>query len=373
MIWLTGHPGFQRLSRFADGTLRPREQARVASHLADCPRCREEVAMVRRMAETAREIPAPAISDHILRQALNRRAEGERVLLPTADAGAPPARQPKTSRLVAMAAMLTLLVGSLVLSVRVLEADRPALRIHPERPTAGQVLRMEYHGGALFADQTHLKLRARYRTATDRQWQFLAGILVRGDDGLYRAEVALPDSVVYAAFAVEDLEGERLDSNNRQLWDVMVHGDDGRPTLDAMAARVRDLERRDWGEAYEMAREMTRAYPDAPQSWAMRFSFELSLFNRDSVFAEHRTQFRRLEKRLSREAAPAPEEMAWLATYAVGLEDLSSARTWVDRAAESGFGPIVAEAEMLLVSNAFKGDTVGILQDLDSIWDRAPA
>lgn len=369
MIWITGHPGFRRLSRFADGELRAREQARVASHLADCPRCREDVALVRRMARAARTMPTPRASDELLQQALARRAASERVLLPTTDAGAPATARPRTARTAAIAAMLTLLVGSLVVSVRMLEADRPDLRLHPEGPVAGEVLSVEYHGGALFADQTHLKLRARYRTATDRQWQLLAGILVRGDDGLYRTDVALPDSVVYAAFAVEDLYGERLDSNNRQLWDIMVRGDDGTPTLDAMAARLRDLERRDWGEAYDVAREMTERYPDEPRSWATRFSYELGLFDRDSVFDTHRAEFRRLEKRLSEDPRPEPQAMGWLASYALGLGDIASASTWVDRAGEQGRHlSIVAESEMMLLALRHEGDLELILSELEDLW-----
>lgn len=369
MTWITGHPGYRRLSRFADGELGAREQERVASHLAACPRCREEVALIRRMADAARQIPAPPASERLLQQALARRAAGERVLLPTSDAGAPSKRRPRTGRTAAIAAMLTLLVGSLVYSVQLLEADRPALRIQPKQPVQGEVLRVEYHGGALFADQTHLKLRARYRTATDRQWQLLAGILVRGDDGRYRTEVALPDSVVYAAFAVEDLYGERLDSNNRQLWDVMLHGDNGRPTLDALTARLRDLERRDWGEAYDVAREMTEIYPDEPRSWAIRFSYELSLFDRDSVFAEHSEQFRRLEKQLSEEPRPDPASMGWLASYALGLGDIASGSTWVARAVDEGRHlPVVAEAEMMLLAVRHDGEYEKILSEMERLW-----
>ena len=50
-------------------------------------------------------------------------------------------------------------------TINELSEQDPNLRIHPEDPQAGETLRVEYHGGALFSDETHLALRARFRAA----------------------------------------------------------------------------------------------------------------------------------------------------------------------------------------------------------------
>ncbi|HUG40425.1 MAG TPA: zf-HC2 domain-containing protein, partial [Longimicrobiales bacterium] len=374
MRWFKWHPDERLLNRFADGELGEREHARIAGHLAGCPPCREEVGLVRRIGDVARTLPGPIATDEVLRRALARRGAGERVLLPMSDAGATRPVPVRRFAPAAAAAVLTLLMVGLVFSVRVLEADRPALRIHPERPAAGEPLRVEYHGGALFADQTHLALRARYRTADDHHWQLLAGVLARGEDGLYRTEVQLPDSVVYAAFAVEDLHGERLDSNNRELWDVMAHGEDGKPTLDAMTARTWDLEHRDWGEAYEVAKEMTALYPDDPQSWSVRFAYELSLFDRDSIVRAHRREFARLERRISEAPGADPIAMAWLAIYAVDLSDFQTAELWLRRAAaEAPQSLPVAGAEALYLLVKQSDDLAATLPALENLWTRLSA
>ncbi len=86
------HPSFARLSRFADGELSGRRRERTARHLAECARCREEVAFIRRAGEVARSIPARPPSDDLLEDILERRAAGERVLLPTSNPD-PPVRR----------------------------------------------------------------------------------------------------------------------------------------------------------------------------------------------------------------------------------------------------------------------------------------
>ena len=70
MRWFTRHPAEARLNRFADGDLDERDQARVAEHLAGCPRCREEVAIVRRLGEMTRSLPTPIAQDEVLRRVL---------------------------------------------------------------------------------------------------------------------------------------------------------------------------------------------------------------------------------------------------------------------------------------------------------------
>ena len=370
-LWgLPRHPGYRRLNRYADGELTESERSRVAAHLERCERCRREVAFIHRAGEVARSLRTRPASDSILRQALARRQSGERVLLPWGDMGEAPARG-RVAVPAIVAALLVLLIGSLVVSVRVLEADRPGLHVAPERPRAGARLSVEYRAPQLFADAPRLKLRARYRSASHASWQLLAGVLVRGDDGVYRARVSLPDSVVYAAFAVEDLSGERLDSRNRRLWEVLVHGGSGRPTLAALGAQAEDLLPRDWGAAYRTAIRMTELYPDAPQAWLHRLVAEQSLFDPDSLDAAYRARYRALE-RATLADPDAGDQLAWLAGLAITLGDPAGARRALDRAARdpAPASPIRIRSELLVEMLAERREPPALLPTIEGLWRR---
>jgi anti-sigma factor RsiW len=135
MVW--GHPRYGRLSRFADGGLKPADQERVARHLAKCARCREEVAVIRRVATVARALRMPTVSPAVLDDALARRWAGDRVLLPSSDPGAPEFTPRRV--LSPVAALITLLVVAAMVSVGVLWADRPGPEATPADLGSGAV------------------------------------------------------------------------------------------------------------------------------------------------------------------------------------------------------------------------------------------
>ena len=53
--------------------------------------------------------------------------------------------------------------------------------------------------------------------------------LARDSRGDYRGSLRIPDSVVFAAFSVEDEPGVLVDDNAHQLWYLMRRAPDGRP------------------------------------------------------------------------------------------------------------------------------------------------
>ena len=365
-----GHPLYRTLNRFADGELSPRRQRRVAAHLADCSRCRREVSFIRNAGELARSLDTQKVRQELLDRVLERRAEGERVLLPVEPPGAMPSR---TQRLVpAAAAAVLLLFTGLFVGTGLLEADRGGLTIEPERPQAGDTLTLRYDGGFEFERETYLKVRTRYRTSTGADWQQIAGIMERDDEGLFTTQVALPDSVVYAAFAVEDLTGEQVDSNNRGLWDVMVHGADGRPTVIALFERFADLfGRGDKVEAHRTARLAIELYPNAPYGWSTLLSIQgVSGIVNDSIRAFHREQFRRLERHLSEDPPEDPRALADMALYALRLSDPAGIEYWSRQAERRGDrSATVYQAKAFL---AGQSRSPAAEQQLEALWQEAP-
>ncbi len=153
----------------------------------------------------------------------------------------------------------------------------------------------------VLAREPELVLRARYRTAWDDAYASADGqrrvaTLVRSSDGTFRGALRLPDSVVFAAFAVEDSGARRVDSRSRALWELLAHGADGRPTYDALRERENDLIGRNMESALAATRQRAALYPEQPDAWATLFGIEQ--FNlgslTDSALADHRARLARL-------------------------------------------------------------------------------
>lgn len=105
------HPGFRRLRAFAAGELPPAERARVAGHLAGCPRCRRVVASVRALVAAAAEETAPPVPAGAWESILARRAAGEQVILPAADPAPPAAGPARRARSWALPRAAALVLG----------------------------------------------------------------------------------------------------------------------------------------------------------------------------------------------------------------------------------------------------------------------
>lgn len=368
---LDRHPSYAALNRFADGELESRRHRRVADHLAGCSRCRQEVAFIRQAGELARSLETPAMPDGVLDEVLARRAAGERVLLPLQSPGAD--TTPRWRGLPAAAAALVLVTAGLFLFTGLLEADRGGLDLDPERPRAGATLSTTYDAGVSFPDETYLKLRARFRTESGRQWHQIAAILTRGDDGLFRGEVELPESVVYAAFAVEDLYGRVVDSRNRTLWTVLVHGRDGRPTLAALGERFNDLVTRGWMDAQDVARTMTRLYPESPRGWATLRAVDDYLGKAEERTPLHRERFRELERAMSDGPPSRASDLAWLAVYAFDLGEWTSAAFWLRQAEDRGDRSATFYQTTITQMRVHdRPDPAEGLREVESLWNEAP-
>lgn len=368
---LKRHPSYATLNRFADSELGPRRRRRVANHLAACDRCRKDVTFIRQAGEVARSLAKPPLPDGLLERVLERRAAGERVILPLESPGAVQGRGPKAAPVVA--AVLTLFAVGLFVSTGLLQADRPDFRTLPERPRAGQPLTVEYDGGYEFSDLDQLSLRTRFVTGSGRSWQQLGGILRRGDDGIFRARLQLHDSVVYAAFAVESQDGDRVDHNGGRLWDVMAHGPDGRPTLEALTQRYVDIVARDVPEASRTVESMTGLYPESPRGWWLKAAAAGRGSGDDSTTAFYRDRLRDLERSFAESPPSDPDDFAFLALFAGTMGELADLQHWTAEAERRGArSRWLALARTAVVRAYERLPPAQALRELETIWQESP-
>ncbi len=365
------HPSYATLNRFADGELGPRRRRRVANHLAACDRCRKDVAFIRQAGELARSLADPPLPDGLLERVLERRADGERVILPLESPGAVQDRGPKAAP--AVAAVLTLVAVGLFVSTGLLQADRAGLRTLPERPRAGQPLTVEYEGGYEFSDLDHLSLRTRFVAGSGSSWQQIGGMLERGDDDIFRARLQLPDSAVYVAFAVESQDGDRVDHNGGRLWDVMVHGPDGRPTLEALTQRYVDILTRDPPEASRTVESMTELYPGSPRGWWLKAAAAGRGSGNDRTTAFYRDRLRDLERSFAESPPSDPDDFAFLALFSGTMGELADLQHWTGEAERRGArSRWLALARTAVVRAYQRLPPAQGLRELETIWQESP-
>ncbi|HEX8274617.1 MAG TPA: redoxin domain-containing protein [Longimicrobiaceae bacterium] len=372
------HPRFRSLARFAAGGLEGGARARVAAHLAGCGRCRDEVAALRRASADARATPVPAPPADALERILARRAAGERVVLPAAERAA---HRGGRRVLPALAASLVLLVAAASLFVRApeLQADDSELRLLPAQPRAGATVTVEYRATAKLGGEERLVLRARFRAAGEARQNFQIphlGVaeLERTADRTFRGSFRLPDSAVYAVFAVEDARGTRVDANG-EAWELLVHAADGRPLADALAQRREDASERNQRLAAEATRELARLYPEHPWSGLLLFSLERSEATRagaDSLRLAHRPRVGASHRRLSQAQAPSPEEMGGLLRYAGAVGDTAVERHWRTRLLrEHPVSPRAVQERVFALRDAHRADPARLLGEFERLWEEA--
>ncbi len=372
-----GHVSFSKLCDFAAGELAGKKRARVADHLAGCSVCRRKVVSIRDLDERLRSLPDEKPPVEILERVLARRAAGERVVLPLSD---PFPALPK--RLGMIAAALVALVGAGALMVRSLPdlgAERMSgeLILTPEKPERGDLIAVEYRSTSMLAGEDRLVLRARYRMATDREYnpgarQIVVGQLDKVGRGKFEGTVQLPDSVVYAVFAVEDTLGARVDSNRRALWELLVFNGE-EPDYRALVQQQNDLSERNWQGGLEAARRATELYPDNPNAWSRLAGFEENLYQSRGVTdfsGRWRARYEELHSRFTNEISLSGDTLAglyWLGFIAEqGPEKVDY---WRDRLLSEAPGhPQAVQQRVFRIIAAHGSDRAGALRELEGLW-----
>jgi hypothetical protein len=275
------HPTDRQLNRFADRELPRRWQALVARHLEGCARCRERVMGVRALGRAAKALTAPPLPPRLRRRVLDAAAGGRGGIIPLADPR-PRGRRWQRFTLLAAAAGAVAMLFRMVLAPGALRSEASALRFEPAHPAVGDTVRVNYRATPRLAGEARLRLRARFRRQGDAPYgddipQVEAAILERDGDGTFRSTLPLPPGVVYAAFAVEDQAGARVDGRGRLGFELLTYADSV-PSYRALMQRAHEALRRDLRVALQTVEEATALYPDSVQGWHWRGAFtELAL------------------------------------------------------------------------------------------------
>ncbi|MEO8562282.1 MAG: TlpA disulfide reductase family protein [bacterium] len=327
MITRLLHPSDSALARFAESPESNDASTRLREHLASCQTCRDHIAFLRALPERLAGLGAPEADDTLLERIQGRLARKDRVILPV-DA---PARSPRrASWLVAAAVLLVVATLWVASSARDLRADATSgeLRFAPEQLVSGPI-EVTYRDVGLFSGAKRLTLRARFRTKNDESYnsaskQWSVATLARGNGGDFHTTLRVPDSVVYAAFAIESEDGGRVDDNGHKLWYLMTHERDGRPTYDAVWQRANDL----MGENIELSMHelqgLARLYGERAEAWGAVAAIERFMLgdaHADSTTAAHCERLVHFESLLRARATLDMAQVSAIRSYAVQLDD----------------------------------------------------
>ena len=327
-------------------------------------------------------LPTAAASPELLKRVHERLAANEHVILPLAD---PPVAQLRWR--VAAAIGLVLAAGAglwFAWPTATLTAGdiQGELTFVPAAPRRGQPIEVSYQAPATLQRRDRLVLRARYRSRHDQSYnnetrQIVVGELRPAGDGVFHATLTLPDSVVYAVFAVEDLEGQTVDANRRRLWELVLHDSLGRPTFEALRQRENDLMGRNWELGYETARQAAALYPDRVESWSTLLFYEENVLGGaylDSARANHHARLNAFHRRLASRAVLSADELGFMFWYALQVRDSALEKHWRERLQrEAPASPFAVQNRALAIANrAWQDkDSLRALADLDRLWDEA--
>ena len=177
-----------------------------------------------------------------------------------------------TSRIVRHGLLVWCVLGLLPGVVSGQESERAGerrLQFSPEAPLPNSRIQVTYTPIERLAGEQELVLRGHFRTERDgiynRSLRNTALAKLKADtNGTFAASFTLPDQVVYAAFVVEDQQGQRIDANGRDLFELLIHAEDGQPLYHSLMQRAYDFAGRNWITAYESNR---LAWNSIPTPW----------------------------------------------------------------------------------------------------------
>jgi hypothetical protein len=390
---------------FTHGTI-TRDALRV--HLQHCAACTQLVARLQAWRMRTRPHDSALTGeqgvDPLRARILASRAEGVRIIVPAdaptiaddevavtagvpGSAGSAPARIAgapwwrRTPLRVAATVTAFLGAGSLLRQPPAAEAGMVAgkLELMPARPRLGDTIRVTYTAAGLFGTPSTLRLRARLRTMAGTSYNrdkpgTTVAMLHRTDGNRYEGRFVLPDSVVYAALAVEDTAATAFDDFGGRGWEVLRTAADDVPFSSALDQRFHDLMGRSWEELLATARERVRLYPDSVEAWSNLHFVEKSMgLSSDSLSRVHKAQAARLSAAMLAGTLPVqPGLMYW---YAATVRDTLLAGQWRTRLlrdAPTDEFAVQERAVRLYSDFTAKKDTLAALAAIERLWADTP-
>lgn len=371
------HPKFFDLSRYVDRGEDGADLDQMRIHLRDCTRCRDEVAWIKRLRDESGSLSDVEPPAGTLDRILERRAAGDRIILPVnAPAVDLAERRPLRWVGTGVAVAILAIVATISLTNRA-TAGSSNLTFTPRQPQPGETIKIHYVPTIGLAGADSLRLRVRFREADQPHDEesypgdYLSITLFPDRDGVFEGKFALPLTVAYAQMAVEDTRATTVDSNNRRLWEIQAHNENGHVSYQALQQRAYMAEwAQDWRRRKQTSVEMTRLFPLRPEGWDLRFRYEIEFTDparRDSVLAIHRAALKRLESDLEgREVAAI--ELAAMTLYADGLGAAAAAMYWERRLARVDPGHYLVQRRRAFRVFAEQVDAAKVLEAVEDAW-----
>jgi peroxiredoxin len=355
---------------------------RLRRHLETCEQCRNDVRAIRELRSKVSDIGPSRPSDALLERIKRRITNNEPVVLPIAD----PSLQASWQVAASIAAVV--LICALVWALWPKETVRGStlygeLRFTPNHLVTGKRIEVEYRAGNILSGFNRVVLRARFRTIIDQPYgyatkQTVAAELAPDARGVFRGSFTVPDSVVYAAFAVENKEGTRVDHNEWRLWDLTTEARSGKASFEALEQQANDLFGRSMEEALRVTQKTAALYPELPQSWGPVVALERFMLGKphdDSTMASHRARLYRFDDEFRKLPKVPYDEMEGIRTYAVQVQDSGAPRVreigryWLKREEADSSKTIQARIMRgFAFSDSARIAPARFLPVLDSLW-----
>lgn len=363
-------------------------------HLERCVECKQLVSRL----EVWREITLPrelsAVytdrTDPLRERILSSRAAGVRTIVPmlaveseehALAGGSTVSWWRSTPKRVAAAVLALLCAGSVLRQPPALEAGMVAgkLELMPAYPRLGDTVHVTYSAAGLFGTPPILRLRARMRTeSSTSQYANKAGVtltmLRRTKANRYEGRFVLPDSVVYAALAVEDTAATAFDDFGGRGWEVMRSSARNVLLSSALRQRFEDFMGRSWEELLATARKRVGLYPDSVGAWSeLQFVESAMGVLNDSTLGVHKTQATRFS--LAMQAGTLPVQHGRMFWYASRSGDTVLAEQWrtrLLREAPTDEFAVQERAIQLYQSFTTNKDTAGALVAMERLWADTP-
>ncbi len=389
------HPSMDELcdyrDRVHDATY---NDAGITAHVAACDSCQQTLAFLTTLARTTSQFSAPDASEALRARVLESAAAATVTpdilatmtpgLTMTTRAAAKPARsrQRWVSVAAVAAALCVVTLGSLLTDTPEMMAGETAgtMDLSTVTPRNGEAIDVHYTPGASLSRFPTLRLRARMRTSDAESYPanipvVTVATLQQQRDGSYRGSFLLPDSLVYAALAVEDTNATEIDDRDGRTWEVLRAGVNGKVMLAAVDQRANDHMGRSWEEIFVTARRMVTEYPDSIAAWSyLATTHSWMGLSTDSIRTSHIERVRAFDRQLRTSASPSADDMGRMYWYARGMDSTSAAAWDVRLRREAPSNSFIVQNRLLDVLGTLRKDhdTTAALRGFESIWADAP-